>query len=125
MKIPVMLLELSHKKLIAWQKAISLLPLIYAVCNKLPADEKFNLCAQLKRATLSISNNIAEGAARRTNKDKNHFFTMARSSISEVDNCLTACLVLKFVTEEEISAVNISLVEVFKLVSGLIESNRE
>jgi four helix bundle protein len=47
------MLELSHKKLIAWQKAIQLLPLIYEVCRKLPKEENYNIISQMKRAGLS------------------------------------------------------------------------
>jgi four helix bundle protein len=76
--------ELSHKKLFAWQKAILLLPLIYKLCKKLKKDETYNLIGQMKRAGLSISNNIAEGASRKTKPDKNRFFEIARSSVVEM-----------------------------------------
>lgn len=56
------MLELSHKKLIAWQKAILLLPLIYDLCKKITKEETYNLISQMKRAGLSVFNNIAEGA---------------------------------------------------------------
>jgi hypothetical protein len=46
------MLELSYKKLIAWQKAIAMLPLVYGVCQKLPKEERFNLVSQMKRAAL-------------------------------------------------------------------------
>ena len=54
------MLELSHKKLHAWQKAIELMPLLYALCAKLPKEEIYILAAQMKRAGLSVSNNVAE-----------------------------------------------------------------
>ncbi len=60
------MLELSHKKLIAWQKAILLLPLIYDLCKKLTKEETYSLISQMKRAGLSVSNNIAEGAFEET-----------------------------------------------------------
>ncbi len=119
------MLELSHKKLLAWQRAVLLLPLVYDACRRLPKEEQFNICIQMKRAALSISNNIAEGAARKTKKDKNHFFIMARSSATEVDNCLVACLALKYFRKDDIKALGECLVEVFRLISGLIASNEE
>jgi hypothetical protein len=67
------MLELSHKKLIAWQKAIAMLPLVYKECQKLPLEEKFNLVGQMKRAALSVSNNLAEGSSRKTKAEKNRF----------------------------------------------------
>ncbi len=77
----------------------------------------------MKSAALSISNNISEGAARKTKKHKNHFFTTTRSSTVEVANYLTATIVLKFIKKEEIATLVAALTEVFKLISGLIGSN--
>ena len=118
-----MMLDLSHKKLIAWQKAIALMPLIYSVCSRLPKEETYNLIGQMKRAGLSISNNLAEGAARKSKAEKARFFEVARSSVVEIDNCLVNCLVLHFVTMNELNELNPAIVEIFKLISGLIESN--
>ena|SRR5688572_23306314 len=117
------MLELSHKKLIAWQKAIQLLPLIYQLCQKLPKEETFNLSSQLKRAGLSVSNNLAEGASRKTKVEKNRFFEISRSSLVEIDNCLTACLTLNFLTNKDLTPINAALLEVFKLITGLIDAN--
>jgi four helix bundle protein len=119
------MLELSHKKLIAWQKAIKLLPLIYEVCSKLPKEESFNIISQMKRAGLSVSNNIAEGASRKTKPDKKRFFEMSRSSIVEIDNCLTAIVILNYLREKDLETITTALVELFKLISGLIDSNSE
>jgi four helix bundle protein len=117
------MLELSHKKLIAWQKAIVMLPLVYGVCQKLPKEELFNLVSQMKRAALSVSNNLAEGSSRKTKAEKNRFSEISRSSVVEIDNSLTACLELKFLTQEDISLLTGALLEEFKLITGLIESN--
>ncbi len=119
------MLELSHKKLIAWQKAIMLMPLIYEICAKLPKDEIYNLVGQMKRASLSVSNNIAEGASRRSKAEKNRFFEVARSSVVEIDNCLINCLVLKFLVPADLQQINPAILEEFKLITGLIETNRQ
>ena len=118
------MLELSHKKLIAWQKAIELLPLVYDVCKKLPKEETYNLIGQMKRACLSVSNNLAEGASRKTKPEKNRFFEISRSSVVEIDNCLVACIRLHFLTEEELIILNAALLETFKLITGLMDANR-
>jgi four helix bundle protein len=117
------MLELSHKKLIAWQKAIAMLPLVYKVCQKLPLEEKFNLVGQMKRAALSVSNNLAEGSSRKTKAEKNRFFEISRSSVVEIDNCLVACLALEFLTVKDIRSLTEAIVEEFKLITGLIDSN--
>lgn len=117
------MLELSPKKLIAWQKAIKLLPLIYEVCRKLPKEENYNIISQMKRAGLSVSNNLAEGAARKTKPDKKNFFAIARSSVVEIDNCITASLELHFLSTDDLKEISPAIVELFKLISGLIDSN--
>ena len=119
------MLELSHKKLIAWQKAVELLPPLYSLCKKLPAEEKYNLISQMKRAGLSISNNLAEGCARKSKIEKNRFFEIARSSVVEIDNCLGACIIVKYLAKEDIKEVDERNTELFKLISGLIDSNNK
>ncbi len=68
------MLELSHKKLIAWQKSIELMPVLYGLCSKLPKEEIYILAAQMKRAGLSVSNNLAEGASRKNKGRKKSLF---------------------------------------------------
>ena len=118
------MLDLSHKKLIAWQRAIEFLLPLYFLCDKLPKDEKYNLVSQMKRAAISVSNNLAEGCARKSKTKKNRFFEVARSSVVEIDNCLTACLALKYFTKQDINELDERNIELFKLISGLIDSNR-
>lgn len=119
------MLELSHKKLIAWQKAVEFLPPLYSLCKKLPSEEKYNLISQMKRAGLSISNNLAEGCARKSKMEKNRFFEIARSSVVEIDNCLEVCIIVNYLTKEDIKKVDERNVELFKLISGLIDSNNK
>jgi four helix bundle protein len=95
------------------------------LCRKLPPEEKFNLISQMKRAGLSISNNLAEGSARKSKIEKNRFFEIARSSVVEIDNCLTACLTIKYLARENTKEVDERNIELFKLITGLIDSNNK
>ena len=119
------MLDLSHKRLIAWQKSIESLPQLYALCKKLPLDEKYNPVSQIKRAGISVCNNLAEGSARKSKAEKNRFFEVARSSVVEIDNLLVASLAVKYLNEEDIKEVDRKNVELFKLISGLIGSNNK
>jgi len=119
------MLDLSHKKLIAWQKAIEFLSPLYFLCEKLPKEEKYNLISQMKRAAISVSNNLAEGCARKSKIEKNRFFEIARSSVVEIDNCLVACISIKSLTKQDIMEVDERNIELFKLISGLIDSNNK
>ena len=73
-----------YKKLIVWQKAKSLVKVVYALTRQFPADERFALTDQLRRAAVSIPSNIAEGYGRASNADYAHFLAIARGSLYEV-----------------------------------------
>tara|TARA_B100000446_G_C10461663_1_gene309107 strand:+ start:292 stop:663 length:372 start_codon:yes stop_codon:yes gene_type:complete len=90
----------SFEKLEVWIEAKSLAKEIYKLTNNFPKEEKFGLTSQLSRASVSICSNIAEGSARKTNKDKAHFTTIAFSSAVEVLNQLILIYELNFITKD-------------------------
>lgn len=67
-----------------WQDARTLVNQVYKITKTFPSEEKFGLTDQLRRASVSIALNIAEGTNRRTDKDRRHFFQMAITSVDEV-----------------------------------------
>ena len=71
------------KNLIVWQKAMELVRMVYQASKKFPADERYALTDQLRRAVVSIPSNIAEGSGRASNKDYAHFLSIARGSLYE------------------------------------------
>ncbi len=73
----------SFEKLEVWKESILLVKVIYKLTDNFPSTEKFGLISQLRRASISISSNLAEGTLRNTNKDKTHFSTIAYSSTME------------------------------------------
>jgi len=91
----------SFEKLEVWIEAKDFSKDIYAITAKFPDTEKFGLISQLKRASISIASNIAEGSARRSYKDKAHFTTMAFGSAVEVLNQLIISFELNFVSETD------------------------
>ena len=76
----------------------------------------------MRRASVSISNNIAEGSARTSNKEKCRFYEVARSSLVEIDNLLEVSIELQYVTQNELIAINEVINESFAKVSNLIKS---
>ena len=116
------MLQLDHKKMKAWQKGIELNIAIFLLCKKLPETEKFNLSSQMRRATLSVTNNIAEGAARKSSLERKRFYEISRSSIVEVDSCLEVALALKYLLKEEIILIENLIEEIFKLLSTMIKN---
>lgn len=91
----------SFEKLEVWKEAIQLSKKVYILTEKFPKEEKFGLISQVRRATNSISSNLAEGTSRITNKDKAHFTTIAFSSTMEVLNHLIVSKELEFISEED------------------------
>jgi four helix bundle protein len=91
----------SFEKLAVWIEAKEFSKLIYEITTKFPDTEKYGLLSQLRRASLSITSNIAEGSARRSYKDKAHFTTLAFSSAVEVLNHLIISFELDYISEDD------------------------
>ena len=89
----------SFEKLEVWLEAKEFSRMIYEITSNFPDTEKFGLTSQLRRASISIASNIAEGSARKSYKDKAHFTTMAFGSAVEVLNQLIISFELNFVPE--------------------------
>ncbi len=91
----------SFEDLIIWQEARRLVPEIYRATERFPTAEKFGLVSQSRRAAISIPSNIAEGWARNTRGDFNHFLGIALGSIAELQTQLYAGSDLSFMSVEE------------------------
>jgi four helix bundle protein len=89
----------SFEKLEVWQEAKEFSKMIYDITSNFPDTDKFGLTSQLRRASISIASNIAEGSARKSYKDKAHFTSMAFGSAVEVLNQLIISFELNFVSE--------------------------
>lgn len=92
--------QFYFEKLDVWQNARVLVKNIYIATAKYPSNEMFGITSQIRRATMSISANIAEGMSRSTNKDKARFLNLSYSSAMEVINFLILSLDLGYLDEE-------------------------
>ena len=97
---------------------------IYSLTKDFPVEERFGLIAQLRRASVSVASNIAEGAARQTTKEKIQSYYIARGSLSEVDTQLEISHRLGLIDTEQRHAAIEDLDEVGRLLNGLIESKK-
>ncbi len=113
-------MEKAHKKLKAWQEAITLVRIVYEVTASLPSEERYGLVSQMRRAAISVPSNIAEGAARQSNKESIQFYSIARGSLSELDTQLELCKVLNLLDTTRMSLSLNQLNQVDALLSGLI-----
>lgn len=91
----------SFEKLDCWQYARKLAVWTYINTRNFPAEEKFGLVSQMRRAAISIASNIAEGTSRITNKDQSHFSSIAYSSTIELLNDLIISNDLMFLSDEQ------------------------
>jgi len=80
--------EYGFRRLTVWQRAIELTVEVYRLAKELPAQERFGLTAQLRRAAASVPTNIADGNARTHRGDFLRFLSIARASLMEVDSIL-------------------------------------
>lgn len=115
----------SFTQLTVWKKAHLFVLKTYIIANKFPKEETYGLSGQMKRASVSISSNIAEGFYRRTAVDKAHFYNISLTSIAEVRNQLLIARDLRYITKNIFSELANSSVELQKLLNGLIKSCRD
>ena len=116
--------ENPHKRLIAWQKAMDAVEEVYRLTERFPSEERFGLVSQMRRASVSIATNIAEGAARQTAKERLQFFFISRGSLSELDTQLEIAERLDFIQHEQRATTLQGLEEIGRLLNGLITSQR-
>ena len=114
----------KFQKLHVWDKAVEYNVLLLDVADHLPYRDQSSFGDQLKRAALSITNNIAEGSGRKTLKDSNHFFSIAKGSVYETINILIIMVKAKKITlsTEEKQSIYDKGEEICKMLSGLMKN---
>jgi len=112
----------SYKSLIAWQKSILLVKVIYQLTNAFPNEEKFGLTSQIRRAAVSVPSNIAEGQARRTTGDYVRFVSIAEGSLAELETQLIISIDLGLCTAFKTGECLGILTEVRKMLNALRRS---
>ncbi|HEX8460801.1 MAG TPA: four helix bundle protein [Segetibacter sp.] len=115
-----MFLDLAHTKLNAYQQTRIFTLECYKVTKLLPADERFAMVQQLRRAALSTHLNLAEGASRKSSLERKRYFEIARGSVIEVDAAIGIAFDLGYVTREDLENLGKAIVTTFKLLTGLI-----
>ena len=110
----------DFKDLFAWQKAHRLAVNIYKATDSFPKSEQFGLTNQLRRASVSVASNIAEGFGRRTKGDRTHFYDMARGSLHEVQAQLLIAKDIGYLSEAQYIELEDKTIEAHKILTGLI-----
>ena len=120
-----MFLKLAHTKLDVFQASKQLALECYRTTKAFPAEEKFILVQQIRRAALSVHLNIAEGCSRKSFAERKRFFEISRGSIVEVDTAFDIGCSLNYCAETDLAAPGEYLIKTFKIVSGLIASSEK
>ena len=112
----------NFKELLVWQKSIDFVTEMYEAKNTFPKQEFYGLVPQIRRASVSIPSNIAEGNSRRSVADYIQFLKISRGSCAEVETQLLIAKNLRFLEEENYFNLNQKLLEISKMINGLINS---
>lgn len=113
------------KELLVWQKSINFVTEIYKETESFPKSEMYGLVSQIRRATVSIASNIAEGNSRRSVPDYVQFLRISRGSCAEVETQLIISKNLGFLNEEKSLKLNQDITEISKMLNGLINSLKQ
>lgn len=108
-----------HENLDVWKKAVDLTVRIYKVTESCPRDERFGLTSQVRRASVSIAANVAEGAGRKSSREFLNFLSMAQGSASEVETELLIACKLNYLSEEVFDDLMTRSGEVGRMITGL------
>ena len=112
----------THKDLDVWKRSIVLVISIYKATSTFPKEELYGLTSQIRRSAVSISSNIAEGAARNHNKEFRQFLYIALASGAELETQLIIAQTLKFLSDEKSLELINELNSISRMLQGLIKS---
>jgi len=98
-----------------WKKSIELAKTVYSLISDLPYDEKYGLSSQIKRSSISISSDIAEGAGRNSNKEFKYFLSIANGSVYELQTQLILTTELNLLIKEKVQPVIDLCIEIQKM----------
>ena len=111
----------THKDLNVWKNSINMVTEIYNITKSFPNSEIYGLTNQIRRAAVSIPSNIAEGAARNSNKEFVQFLYIALGSLAEIETQLLICNNLKFINEELLTELEEKIKVIKAGLLGLIK----
>jgi four helix bundle protein len=112
----------SYRDLIAWQKAMRFVVEIYQATQSFPREERYGLANQLRRAAVSVPNNIAEGQAHFSRREFHHFLAHARGSLVEIETQLIIAQKLGYLDATKSQLLLDEAAELGRILNGLIGS---
>jgi four helix bundle protein len=115
-------MDKPHKRLVAWQKGMDLVVLIYKLTKSFPKEETYGLISQLRRASISVPSNIAEGAADRSNEQFRNFLSISIGSLNEINTQIELAFRIGYLDKENYDVVQNLVDECLRTTYGLKRS---
>jgi four helix bundle protein len=112
----------NYQKLKVWQKSIEMSLAIYALTRGFPDTEKFGLVNQMRRCSVSIASNIAEGHARNSDRDFVRFLRIAYGSSAELETQMLIARRLEYISDTDFDRIGGELVQIRKMLNKFIGS---
>ena len=109
----------GFERLEVWQRAVEFASLVYEMTRVFPCEELFGLTTQLRRASVSVAANIAEGASRTSRKDQARFFEIAYGSLNEMATMLHIARLQSLITEDVLMGARNDILRMCRMLSGL------
>ena len=114
----------SYTQLEVWKKSRELSKEIYILTQLFPKEELYSLTSQIRRASISIPSNIAEGIGRNSNKETLQFLHFSRGSIYEVETQVYLAFDLGYITQDHLNNILLKIEECRRLLHGFINYHK-
>jgi four helix bundle protein len=111
--------------LVVWQAGRALRKNVYLVCRGFPKQETFELGSQMRRATVSITANLAEGYGRFSYQENIQFCRQSRGSVYEIRDHQTTALDAEYITPEQYKQLDLEAISVIKLINGYLRATKQ
>lgn len=115
-------MKYAFENLEVWQKSRMLVKSIYDLTSNFPSEEKYGLSSQLRRASVSVSSNIAEGSTRWSRKDQSRFYEIAFGSLMETLNQLILSKDLQFIDDKQLNTIREDIETIGRMLNSLHKS---
>lgn len=114
--------KLYYKNLRVYQLSKVVVKDVYHLIKKYPAEERYALCDQLRRAVISVPSNIVEGLSRTTDKEKHQFLNITYGSLMEVLCQLDVSVDLGYISNDELKYVEVESAELIRMMKGMMRN---
>ena len=112
----------SFTDLMVWQESHKVVLSIYKITKNFPNEEIYGLTSQMRRAAVSVTSNIVEGFTRRSKKEKQQFYSIARGSLVELESQLFIARDISYITMKDFEEIHAQIHVAQRLLSAFVQS---